>query len=677
MTAYTVKGKILGLVRIFIWTSLVIFSSCETTEETPQESFNNEGKGVLILCEGNYNSGNSSLSYYDTETKEVYNGIFQRANDRKLGDTGQSINTMDGKAYIPVENSGIVWKIDTKTFKVEGQITTGETEHMINPRFIHFVNKQKAYITDLYSPYITVINPQTMRYTGSVSTGQASVNGYASTEEMVQVGDEVFVNCWSYSRNILIIDTQKDEVEDSIALSSWQPKSMAVDCNEKLWVITDGGYSTGEESFGNDKPHLYRINPKSRETELDMTLDTDETTVKIAMSPKRDIIYILNNDVYKMSVTGKDFPSTPFLQAPLNEDGTRHKLYGIKVNPYNGEIYLADAVDYKQAGVIYRYDENGEQIDNFKVGIIPNDFAFTDATDDIPEGGDDKEDTNKNKLALVDTIFEYMPAPGHQVNGFSLVGDFIHEGATMKEACDSVMSHFKKQWMVSLGGQGGYVVAGFKERVANSHGDYDIAIKSNPYSYQNEPGIVWVSMDTNGDGLPNDEWYELAGSEYGTENETTGYAITYYKPTSPKSDIRWTDNMGGEDVIPYMENWNKHDSYWQDWVPTEKDEDGNEYRTYYGSRLKDTHTYKDGVSMFPAFKWGYADNDGDDYFRNNDIDYSNALGYFKISNAVNADGTPANLPYIDFVKVQTGQTGWTPNLGEASTEVYAIWKITR
>lgn len=252
----------------------------------------------------------------------------------------------------------------------------------------------------------------------------------------------------------------------------------------------------------------------------------------------------------------------------------------------------------------------------------------------------------------------------------------------MLEACDSAMSHFRKTWSVSLGGQGGYIIAGFKEKVENTGyngtlggGNYELAIKGNPYSYQSEPGIVWVSMDENGDGLPNDTWYELAGSEYGTENETLDYAITYYKPTAPKSDIRWTDNKGGEGIIPYMEEWNKHDSYFQDWIPTEKNEKGEEYHTYYGSRLKDTHTYENGYTHEPPFAWGYADNDGSDYFRNKEVNYPSMLGYYKISNAVRHDGTPANLPFINFVKVQTGQTGWSPNLGEISTEVYGIWRI--
>ena len=666
------------LILTLVGVSLLL-SACDLAEANfLEEHFQTTGKGVLVLCEGNFNSGNASLSYYDTEAKKVENGVFRRANDRKLGDTGQSITTFDGMAYIAVENSGIIWKVNSRTFRVEGQLTAGQTEHMINPRYVHLVTPEKAYATDLYSPYITVFNPKTMQYIGSIATGQHLTNGYASTEEMVQVGHEVFTNCWSYSRNILIIDTEKDCVTDSIQLRSWQPKSMAVDANEKLWVITDGGYedAVSPSTIGNDRPHLYRIDPHTRNVELDITMQADESLVQIALSPDKHSLYILNNDVYRMDVTVANLPENPFLLAPLDDKGKRHKLYGIDVNPVNGEIYLADAVDYRQAGVAYRYSSDGQLIDQFRVGILPNHFAFTDAATDIPGEWHDKEE-DLLQLALVDTVFEYMPAPGHQVNGYSVVGDFIHDGATMQEACQEVMRHWQNQWMVSLGGQGGYVVAGFSEPVQNTNGDYELAMKGNPYSYQSEPGIVWVSMDENNDGLPNDPWYELAGSEYGTDNETLGYAITYYKPTTPGSDIRWTDNQGGEGIIPYMAAWNEHPSYWQDWVPTEQNEQGEEYHTYYGSRLKDTHTYEGGYTFEPPFAWGYADNDGSDYFRNPAVNASGMLTYFKISNAVKADGSSANLPCIHFVKVQTGQTGWSPNLGEISTEVHGIWRIKR
>ncbi|MBO4430058.1 MAG: hypothetical protein J5790_01795 [Bacteroidaceae bacterium] len=279
--------------------------------------------------------------------------------------------------------------------------------------------------------------------------------------------------------------------------------------------------------------------------------------------------------------------------------------------------------------------------------------------------GTHRRSITSESQSLVNKVYEFMPAPGHQVNGYSIVGDMIRDGASMQEACDTVLRHWQKMWSVSMGAQGGYVIAGFDHSVENS-GNYDLVIKSNPFSYQSEPGVIWVSQDVNGDGLPNDPWYELAGSEYGTENSTLEYAITYYKPKSPRSHTAWKDCFGATGIVPYMSLWNTHAYYWQDWV-------GGTEHTYFGTRLKDTHTYENKYTNEPPFAWGYADNQGSDYFLNKDFDVDRSMGYYKISNAKTWDGKDANLQYIDFVKVQTGQTGYSPNLGDISTEVYGIW----
>ena len=334
------------------------------------------GQGVMILCEGNYQAGNSTLSYYNPATRTVENGVFQRSNNARLGDTGQSIQIHDGVAYVCMENSGIIWALDTASFKVKGSLTAGQTEHMINPRYIHFLSSEKAYVTDLYSPYITIFNPRTMEYTGSISTGQEALFGYASTEQIVEWKGRVFTNCWSYSDKILVIDTSRDVVEKEILLTSPQPKSIAIDARGKLWVITDGGYSTGDDSYGDNIPHLYRIDAETLTIEQDQALDTDEANVQLATNPDGTVLYLINNDIYRMDVTADHVPVRPFIEAERDSKGRRHYLYGIGVDPHNGEIYVADAVDYRQSGVVYRYSNDGTLLDKFRVGITPNAFAF-------------------------------------------------------------------------------------------------------------------------------------------------------------------------------------------------------------------------------------------------------------------------------------------------------------
>jgi len=99
-------------------------------------------------------------------------------------------------------------------------------------------------------------------------------------------------------------------------------------------------------------------------------------------------------------------------------------------------------------------------------------------------------------------VFEYLPAPGLWVSGY-MYGP-LFTATTMAEACAYVQSRFDINYMISLGAWGGYVVAGFDHSVDNSGGGVDLAIRGNSYSYQSEPGVVWVAQDENGDGEPND-----------------------------------------------------------------------------------------------------------------------------------------------------------------------------
>ena len=49
------------------------------------------GHGLFITNEGNFQYGNATLSFYDTQTRKIDNEVFFRANDQKLGDVAQSL----------------------------------------------------------------------------------------------------------------------------------------------------------------------------------------------------------------------------------------------------------------------------------------------------------------------------------------------------------------------------------------------------------------------------------------------------------------------------------------------------------------------------------------------------------------------------------------------------------
>ena len=156
--------------------------------------------GLFIVCEGNFQYGNSTLSYYDPATRTVQNEVFFRANGMKLGDVAQSMTMHGGRGWIVVNNSHVVFAVDADNLR-----ETGRIENLTSPRYMHFVSDTKAYITQLWDNRIFIVNPERYEVTGYIAVpGMSAESG--STEQMVQKGDYVYCNCWSYQNSIIKID---------------------------------------------------------------------------------------------------------------------------------------------------------------------------------------------------------------------------------------------------------------------------------------------------------------------------------------------------------------------------------------------------------------------------------------------------------------------------------------
>ena len=267
-------------------------------------------------------------------------------------------------------------------------------------------------------------------------------------------------------------------------------------------------------------------------------------------------------------------------------------------------------------------------------------------------------------------VFEYTPAPGQFINETRL-GGFDGTETTPEAAAAYALRRMNEGEYVSLGGFGGYIVVGFDHSIAND-GDYNIAIDGNAFDTASEAGVVWVMRDENGDGLPNDTWYELKGSEYGKSGTQQGYSVTYFRPEADKQPVKWIDSEGEEGEIDRMKLHNQP-SYYPAWI---KEDSYTLTGTRLASRnyqeIKEDGTLGNWVS--PPYDWGYADNFSPIDRLTDDDNYEAAAttNHFKISNAVTADGRAANLKFIDFVKVQTAVNAKNGALGECSTEVIGI-----
>ena len=281
----------------------------------------------------------------------------------------------------------------------------------------------------------------------------------------------------------------------------------------------------------------------------------------------------------------------------------------------------------------------------------------------------------------IQAVDEYRPAPGQFVNDAPEYEEGDTEADMIRKCTENLAGDYKNTHIVALGGWGGYITFHFDHSIANIPGERDFAIWGNAYQEMknlvfggmNEAGIVMVSKDVNGNGLPDDPWYEISGS---CDVDSIGkvdydYEVTYHQ--NPMGNIPWTDNRGNSGTIDRIYGYNHDQEYYPEWLP-----DGLTFR---GTRLPDNMVdlsemvdrgWSQWYYMLVGFRYGYADN------LPNMTDKADAQSWnyegcgIDISWAVDNNRQPVNLDFIDFVRVYTGlnQKCPAPNWwGETSTEI--------
>ena len=299
----------------------------------------------------------------------------------------------------------------------------------------------------------------------------------------------------------------------------------------------------------------------------------------------------------------------------------------------------------------------------------------------LPLNAQRMSDEAQSYSKYIQAVDEYRPAPGQYVNDSPEYEEGDTEADMIRKCNENVAGKSptdQDAHLIALGGWGGYITFHFDHPIANIPGQRDFAVWGNAYQEMknlvfggmNEAGVVMVSKDINGNGKPDDPWYEISGS---CDKDSIGkviynYEVTYRK--NPMGDIPWTDNRGNSGTID--RNHYHTQEYYPEWLP-----DG---LTFKGTRLPDNiWNYSDKVDkgwspyyyVLMGFAYGYADN------LPNFTDKADATSFnyegcgIDISWAVDENRQPVKLDLIDFVRVYTGLNQKCPQpewWGETSTE---------
>ena len=316
----------------------------------PQVTLSN-GHKTYITNEGKFGGNNASVSLYDLGNGQIIDDIYKiQNNNAVLGDVCQSMIKANNNFYLVVNNSGKIVVVGADDFKLKATIT-GFT----SPRFILPVTFQKAYVSDLYSNSISIIDLNT-----NTKTGTIACSGW--TEQMTLIYNKAFITNQK-TNYTYVVNTVNDQIIDSINVGIYSG-SIVIDKNSKIWVLSSGDKSNS--ILGK----LSRINPVNLQTEATFTFATNDVASNLCINAGKDTLYFLNSNVYRMEISSAILPTNAFIS------NTGNNFYGLGVNDRDYTIYVSDAIDYIQKSTIMVYKPNGQQETTFKAGINASGFYF-------------------------------------------------------------------------------------------------------------------------------------------------------------------------------------------------------------------------------------------------------------------------------------------------------------
>ena len=322
------------------------------------------GENLIICNEGNWQSDNGQLSYYDGMAGVLTNKWFRQVNGSKLGDTPNDIiqvnDTLiaiavnwsniiqyihpDGTACGATENvpnnrrmcadgnylyitsyahkcgnqtfeKGYVAKIDVKTKQVVATCEVGwEPEGVRLYEGKLYVANTGGYAfseNHAYETTVQVVDAETMKSIKTIDTGCINLYG-----EMSQAGQYLCINsCGDYYNvkpKTVIVDCKTDEVKTFDFPATYN----STDGNVFYTIGSEFSYNTGEYVYS-----IKTINPKTQE---------------------------VKDGIFCEAITQK-----------IKEITSPYELY---ISPYTQNVYFTDAGSYASAGYLYGYTKEGKEI---------------------------------------------------------------------------------------------------------------------------------------------------------------------------------------------------------------------------------------------------------------------------------------------------------------------------
>jgi YVTN family beta-propeller protein len=298
------------------------------------------------------------MSVYDIDRDVVHKDVFESANGgTHLGSTGDDIKLYRGRAYILMSHSENLVMISLETH----QQLVSATFVGSNPREMLIDSiRNRLYVSRTNTGAVFVLDPSTLSIIRSITVGSNPLG-------MALAGDYLFVCNSGYGsdQTVSVIDVRGDSVKTILFLSDG-PTSAAVAPDGKVWIACSGN------AFGSPPTNgkIFIIHP---------TNFLKEDSISFSESIWANIAMGTNGYAYTNGMAG--FYGGPVHRISLTSKAVEMAFvpdtsYAMAVDETSGDIYVADAKNFNENGVVSVYSNSGVLRKRFGVQRGPGAIAF-------------------------------------------------------------------------------------------------------------------------------------------------------------------------------------------------------------------------------------------------------------------------------------------------------------
>jgi YVTN family beta-propeller protein len=344
MNSFTLKTLLV------ITITATLFAACKKDRIVVKPPSDTDGPGLFILNQGNFGANNSTLSYYNLNSKKLFADFYSTTNpNKKIGDTGNDIGIYGSKMYIVVNNSSNIEVVNAKTGILLKEIALNQCRNVA-------FYKNNAFVTS-YDGKVAVIDTTSLTITKNITVGR-------NPEQMVVSNNKLYVaNSGGLSfgnpdKTVSVVDlTTLAETKKITVIAD--PVSLTADKFGNVYVLSLG-------DFNKISAGLTIIDNQTDAVKSQPVVNLGYNIPIVAVG---DFIYYptADNKIAVYNAKTQKAEKDSFVT-----DGTTFtSAFALAANELTGEIFVTDAKDFNSNGMLYAFDRNGKKEYTVTIGISP------------------------------------------------------------------------------------------------------------------------------------------------------------------------------------------------------------------------------------------------------------------------------------------------------------------